>query len=312
LFDYVNLTLENGNNFVIKAENLSPFNKYIQKVTLNGKDYSNTFLKHADIMGGGELIFEMGYKEKQWGMDSQPPSSVTKNLLIPVPYFEAQSQTFTDSLIISIASAVGGEIRYTMDGSEPTLKSSSYKKEIIIQSDATIKAKTFIDGKNSISSSFFKIDGSRTISIDSEYANQYAAAGDKTLIDHLRGSGSYRTGRWQGYRENLRATIDLGSEKTISLVSIGFLQDIKSWIFYPKSVRFSVSSDGVNFKEVAIVKNDFPDNEYGSFHKDFSTQLYGMKAKYLRVEAQNYGLCPDWHLGAGGKTWLFADEIVIE
>ena len=163
-----------------------------------------------------------------------------------------------------------------------------------------------------ISSPFFKIDGSRTISIESDYANQYSAAGDKTLIDHLRGSGSYRTGRWQGYREDVKATVDLGSEKTIKLLSIGFLQDIKSWIFYPNSVRFSVSSDGVNYKEVADIKNNFPDNEYGSFHKDFSTQLNGVKAKYIRVEATNYGLCPQWHLGAGGKTWLFTDEIIIE
>ena len=37
-----------------------------------------------------------------------------------------------------------------------------------------------------------------------------AAAGDKTLIDYLRGTDSYRTGRWQGYREDLQATIDLG------------------------------------------------------------------------------------------------------
>jgi hypothetical protein len=269
---------------------------------------------HQDIMNGGELVFEMGYKEKKWGLESRPPSSITNNSIVPVPYFEAISETFTDSLLVAIASPTEGTIRFTLDGSEPNSLSPIYKNQLVIKSDILIKSKLFVGDKSSatISSSFFKIDGSRTISIDSEYANQYAAAGDKTLIDHLRGSGSYRTGRWQGYRENLRATIDLGSEKTISLVSIGFLQDIKSWIFYPKSVRFSVSSDGVNFKEVAIVKNDFPDNEYGSFHKDFSTQLYGMKAKYLRVEAQNYGLCPDWHLGAGGKTWLFADEIVIE
>ena len=28
-------------------------------------------------------------------------------------------------------------------------------------------------------------------------------------------------------------------------------------------------------------------------------------------QAKNYGICPDWHLGSGGKTWLFVDEIII-
>ena len=132
------------------------------------------------------------------------------------------------------------------------------------------------------------------------------------MSDHLRGAGSYRTGRWQGYREDLKATVNLGSKKTINQLSIGFLQDIKSWIFYPKEVCFYVSTDGVNFKEIAVVKNTFHDSQYGSFHKEFSVDLKEVKAQYIKVEAKNYGKCPDWHLGAGGTTWLFTDEIVIK
>jgi len=32
----------------------------------------------------------------------------------------------------------------------------------------------------------------------------------------------------------------------------------------------------------------------------------------VRIKAFNFGECPDWHLGAGGKTWMFLDEIVCE
>ncbi len=58
-----------------------------------------------------------------------------------------------------------------------------------------------------------KQDYTKSIKIQSSYANQYAAAGDKTLIDHLKGGGNYRTGNWQGYREDLIAIVDLGKEK---------------------------------------------------------------------------------------------------
>ena len=34
--------------------------------------------------------------------------------------------------------------------------------------------------------------------------------------------------------------------------------------------------------------------------------------RFIKIKAINYGLCPNWHLGAGGQTWLFADEIIIE
>ena len=67
LFDEATINLENGNQFIIKANKLSPFNKYIQSVKLNGLPYNKTYLQHADIINGGELIFEMGYNIGMWG-----------------------------------------------------------------------------------------------------------------------------------------------------------------------------------------------------------------------------------------------------
>ena len=92
---------------------------------------------------------------------------------------------------------------------------------------------------------------------------------------------------------------------------MGFLQDIKSWIFYPKKVIFSASVDGHNFEVISEVLNTFPDSTYGSFHQDFSSTV-NVNARYIKVQAEHYGFCPPWHLGSGGKTWLFADEIVIK
>ena len=36
------------------------------------------------------------------------------------------------------------------------------------------------------------------------------------------------------------------------------------------------------------------------------------KAHYVKIIAENVNKCPEWHKGAGGKAWLFVDEIVIE
>ena len=45
--------------FTIVAKNFSKENKYVKSVTLNGKPLDSFILKHADIMAGGELVFEM-------------------------------------------------------------------------------------------------------------------------------------------------------------------------------------------------------------------------------------------------------------
>jgi predicted alpha-1,2-mannosidase len=58
------LNLENGHTFQMTVLNNSKANKYIQKVTLNGKPYNNFYLVYKDIMAGGKLIIEMGSKPK--------------------------------------------------------------------------------------------------------------------------------------------------------------------------------------------------------------------------------------------------------
>lgn len=52
-----------GGNFTVKTVNNSPENKYIRKVTLNGKPYDKMYIMHDDIRKGGELVFEMGPKK---------------------------------------------------------------------------------------------------------------------------------------------------------------------------------------------------------------------------------------------------------
>jgi predicted alpha-1,2-mannosidase len=58
--DKAEIALPEGRKFAIIARNNSPENIYIQSVTLNGKPYTDFFIRHSDIMQGGELVFEMG------------------------------------------------------------------------------------------------------------------------------------------------------------------------------------------------------------------------------------------------------------
>ncbi len=62
------LTLGNGKQFIVKAENLSSKNIYIQKASLNGTPYSQSFITHSDLIRGGELVLSMGGQPSEtWG-----------------------------------------------------------------------------------------------------------------------------------------------------------------------------------------------------------------------------------------------------
>jgi putative alpha-1,2-mannosidase len=54
------LRFPNGKTFKMVAKNLSKENKYVKSVTFNGKPLADWKLRHADIVAGGTLVFEMG------------------------------------------------------------------------------------------------------------------------------------------------------------------------------------------------------------------------------------------------------------
>ena len=57
--DQAVLHLPNGKQFKVTAENMSDKNRYVASVTLNGKPLNRSFLRHEEIMAGGELRFTM-------------------------------------------------------------------------------------------------------------------------------------------------------------------------------------------------------------------------------------------------------------
>ena len=61
----------------------------------------------------------------------------------------APGRLFTDRLTVSISNTVvGSEIRYTLDGSEPTQSSLLYTTSLVLNATAFIKAKAFTEGLN--------------------------------------------------------------------------------------------------------------------------------------------------------------------
>ena len=270
LFEKTTINLENGNAFCITAKNVSDNNIYIQSASLNGGEFNQSFIRHQTIMNGGALVFEIGSKPSDWGNKSIPPSEIKENKIVPVPFFEAASQTFVDEMTIELGSAVSGNIYYSLNGT----KEKKYDGPITMTKDVTISCRTFKEGKWSkeVTANYYKIHNKKSIILQSQYANQYAAAGDKTLIDHLRGGENYRTGNWQGFRENLIATVDLGVAKEISTISLGCLQDIRSWIFFPTKIEILTSTDNETYTRLSSITNTFSDTIEGTFTKAIPTK----------------------------------------
>ncbi len=319
VFKKVTINLENGNQFSVRAENVSDKHIYIRDARLNQKPYSRSYITHEDIMAGGELVFTMTDKPyKEWGVmdDDVPVSRISDYQITAVPHVLHGKRTFLDHLTFELGTNTdSATIYYTLDGTAPDRRSGIYTGPITIDKTTTLKAFAYKKGLPSsviIEATFKKIPPGRTITLNTQYANQYSAGGDLALIDFTRGSGSYRTGYWQGYEGvNIEAIVDLGKAQAIKKLGIGFLQDENSWIFMPAWVEFATSMDGKIFNVAGRVKNDVSPKQTGTVLKDFEIKT-NRKARFIKMVAKNNGECPPWHKGAGGKAWIFADEILIE
>src|SRR5690606_24902127 len=189
-----------------------------------------------------------------------------------------------------------------------------YQKPFNHSEETVLKTYSQKEGKKSpiITTHFYKIDPNLSIKLETEYANQYNGGGKNALIDGIHGAGDFRTGTWQGYHDvDLKATVNLGSKKEVKTATVSFLQDQRSWIFYPTEVTCWVSKDGKDFTELSTQKIEAEKPSEVVDVKTISFEI-NKDIQYIKINAKNIGESPKGNLGEGGKAWVFVDEIEVK
>ncbi len=152
----------------------------------------------------------------------------------------------------------------------------------------------------------------KNIEIKTPYSKKYFSS-KNTVIDGQYGTKSFTDKSWQGYEGNdFDAIIDLKEYTNVTSISAGFLQSIGSWIFLPSYVEYSFSKDGEDFTKPIKVENKIAQDYPVDIINRFEYKPNIKEIRYVRVFAKNLEACPTWHSGAGGKAWIFIDEIVIK
>lgn len=317
-FEKVTVNLDNGKKFTVKAKNLSPQHCFVKSVTLNGAPLERSYITFDEVYQGGELVFTLTDKpDSSWATqtENRPVVRIPGETILVVPAINAESNTFFDSLTVTMSHPIEGtKIYYTLDGSDPNENSMVYTQPVVLKKATQVRAAALQNGQWSriIDADFHLIDAKRAVKLEHPYSEQYEAGGLKALIDHQRGGDNFRTGVWQGYHGvDLVATIDLGAKQKVNRLAGSFLQEQGSWIFMPSEVEFFVSNDGKRFRSVGKVINNVPLDEDDAVIQELAVRPR-CETRYVKMVAKNIGTCPDWHVGAGQPAWIFCDEFVIE
>jgi beta-galactosidase len=262
------------------------------------------------------FVFELLKPEQNMlrGLDAP----ILDRLTVPVVTVERSRDTIGNICRAAFScSDSSAHVYYTMDGTLPDASSHGYTSALRLSSPVTVTARALLDGVWSEVPAVVTIDSSSSTGKKVGYATpnspRYTAGGAGALTDGFRGSRNFRDGCWQGFEgTDMDCVIDLGFVHTVSSVEPAFYQDVDSWIFLPELVEISISENGKDFTGTVSLSNPVSVKQTGAIIQSFRGNLGGGRARYIRVHAKNIGVCPPWHLGAGGKAWLFIDEIRVD
>ncbi len=130
------------------------------------------------------------------------------------------------------------------------------------------------------------------------------------LTNGVRGASDFKV-HWLGWEaKNFSLVLDLEDPVIASTIEISTLWDQKSWILHPASVTCYVSEDGVSYQLIEKLE------VAGDQRKEEVQKLFGFtapdtKIRFVKFEFEGTLRLPNWHLSAGGGSWVFVDEIVV-
>lgn len=210
------------------------------------------------------------------------------------------------------------DIYYTTDGDEYQL----YEEPFEITQSCTVTA-TCRDALSCVSTQkhfvFHKGMGhlKNLNSPVGNYRPEYSGGGDDALLNGVLGSNDYRDGNWQGFcGVNADIEMDFGKAEEVNSIRINFLANPFDWIMLPTTVRVYAFPTEVmpNMPETVVKTFKINEKTQPSGNQVFTEtfDMDGLKTKYLRVVIENPGPLPEGTPGAGYKSWIFMDEIIVE
>ena len=210
----------------------------------------------------------------------------------------------------------GAEIRYTLNGDEPTENDLLYKGPVSITKRSIVKLKSF--SKDFLPSEpviveFIK-NGKSIQQVDFSSPNEtYDHAPKNILYDDIGGFTNFRGGTWLGYdKDSAVITISFAKKEKIKSVLVDMLVDENSWIFLPDEILlFYLDSKSNSWLPVA--KASFQ-HDQPSPAKCVPYEIRPgkkVKADQLKLIFSVTKKIPDWHPGKGNHAWLFIDEIKV-
>lgn len=266
--------------------------------------------------------------EVNWSAkDSRDYSSFIKRLLthlerlahLDVNYataffdLDADFKTVSGDLEVSLKSDIPTmAIRYTLDGENPSKAGVLYEGPFVLKESANLQAigemTNGAEGRLLEKAIHFHKGVGKKIQFSEAPAAQYSAGGTGCVLNGIKGSDTrYGDKEWLGFwGKDIVMDIDLGEVMSLDSIQFRFFKGEGQWIYLPKKIAVSTSTNGKQFKPFTSSLDIQTDGKIAT-----PTIKIKTNTRYLRIKVNRFGIIPDGAQGAGHEAWLFLDEMVI-
>ena len=243
---------------------------------------------------------------------------VTSNV-IEIPVISKSRDRFDAPMSISITCATPKvEIRYTLDGSIPTEKSTLYTKPFAIQNSVLVKARAFKKGEppSFVATQQYAFDYVLSCTFAHKPNTPYNKNASKALYDGELGDVNDLSHGWLGFSGHpLQVDMELAKSIHIDQVVLRFAHVPDAWVFAPEQVEIQLSADGKTFSDPipATITYDAADETMNTTQLQVVTiPINREDVRFVRVVARPISRIPQWHRAKGLNPWLMIDEIEIK
>lgn len=242
---------------------------------------------------------------------------VVKTGIVEPPKITASELRFSQPLAITLSSPTKGEIRYTLDGSEPTETSLLYTKPFELTTTTIVKARVYAkDMPPSFTATRkFNYDYIVNTTFSRKPNTPFNVGADTILFDGDKGSISDLQQGWLGFSgSDVTATVMLAKQIDIENITLRFAHVPDNWAFAPRNVIVLLSADGEHYSDTLQVAMPFDpasDEENSPRVVEVRVPVTKGGVASFKVEVDALSAVPAWHRAKGLKPWILMDEIEV-
>lgn len=239
--------------------------------------------------------------------------------MLDMPVISRGRERFDSPMLVSITHPTPKvELRYTLDGSLPTERSTLYTKPFAIHGSTLVRARAFKKGSvaSFVAEQQFTFDYVESCTFVHKPNTPYNKNAEKALVDGEKGDVNDLSRGWLGFSgHDVQVDLRLGKSITVGTVSIRFAHVPDAWVFAPAECTVSVSSDGENWSRpvaASVTYDPSAESMNTTQLQPLTIPIHQADVRFVRVVAKPIAHIPAWHRAKGLNPWIMLDEISIE